>query len=115
MSYDLEVAVKVDGTELFAQIATPEYKSPTYNLREMFVACMGWNYSQHKYYKCSDVILNIEQGIRELATNRKEYEKYNPPNGWGSIESARKALESLRVCIYETAEYIPIEHLYMRW
>lgn len=31
MSYDLRIAVKVDGCDKFAQIAEPEYSSPTYN------------------------------------------------------------------------------------
>ncbi len=115
MSYDLEIAVKVDGTDLYAMIDRPEYYSPTYNLRDMFVACMDWDYSQHVYYKCSEVINSIERGIRELRTHRDVYEQYNPPNGWGTIDTAVRALESLRVCIYENAEVIPIEHLYMRW
>ena len=29
MSYDLRIAVKVDGCDKFAQIAEPEYSSPT--------------------------------------------------------------------------------------
>ena len=41
MSYDLRIAVKVDGCDKFAQIAEPEYRSPTYNLGKMFRACTG--------------------------------------------------------------------------
>lgn len=116
MSYDLEVGVKVAGTDnLYARIAEPEYHSPTYNLGRMFRACTGWDFTQSEWYKCSEVLPKIEHGIRELHTNRKEYEKYNAPNGWGTVDSAIRDLESLRDCIYEQAEYIPIEYLYVRW
>lgn len=115
MSYDIRLAVKVDGTDIFAEIAEPEYSSPTYNLRDMFVACMDWDYSQGEYYKCEEVLQKVERGIRELSTKPNEYKKYNPPNGWGSRKTAIEALESLRKCIYEEAKYIPIEHLYMCW
>ena len=46
MSYDLRIAVKVDGCDKFAGIAEPEYSSPTYNLGKMFRACTGWDYKQ---------------------------------------------------------------------
>ena len=51
MSYDLRIAVKVDGCDKFAQIAEPEYSSPTYNLGKMFRACTGWDYKQGEYYR----------------------------------------------------------------
>ena len=50
MSYDIRLAVKVDGTDIFADIAEPELASPTFNLREMFETCMDWDYSQGVYY-----------------------------------------------------------------
>lgn len=125
MSYDIEIMVKVEGCNRYARIATPEYSHPTYNLREMFVACMNWNYSQSEkdqtgeyqtcYYPCEFVIQKIENGLKELHTNRMVYKKYNPPNGWGCISSAIEVLESLRACIYECAEEIPLNCLYMKW
>ena len=115
MSYDLRIAVKIEGLDQFADIATPEYDSPTYNLRDMFVACMDWNYTQGEYYPCKDVLPRVEKGITELRTKPNQYNRYNSPNGWGTREGAIKALESLRTCILEEAEYIPIEHLWMCW
>lgn len=126
MSYDIEICVKVEGcSNIYAKIAEPEHNSPTYNLGRMFRACMDWDYSQSAedrngerktcYYPCDFVIDRVERGIRELRINRKEYEQYNPENGWGDIDAAIKALESLRECIYEQAEEIPLECLYMRW
>jgi len=115
VSYDIRINVKVEGIDKYVAIATPEYDSPTYNLGEMFRACMNWDYNQSEYYKCSEIIGNIERGINELTYNRKEYEKYNPSNGWGDLDEALKVLKYLRKCIYEEAERIPIEHLYMSW
>ena len=115
MSYDLAIAVKIDGTELFKDVEYPIYDSPTYNLGTMFRKATGWDFKQGKYYKCSEVIENIEQGIRELRMYPEKYKKYEAENGWGTIKSAIRDLESLRDCIYETAEDIPIKHLWVTW
>ena len=115
MSYDLRISVKVEGIDKYIGIATPEHDSPTYNLSEMFRACMSWDYEQGKHYRCSEVIDNIKQGIDELKYNRKEYEQYNPPNGWGDLDGALETLISIKKCIYEEAKWIPIEHLYLSW
>lgn len=116
MSYDLRIAVKVDGTDIMAEIATPEYYShPTYNLGQMFRACTGWDYKQGEYYRCSDVIDLINHGITELSVHRDEYKQYEPENGYGTVSSALTALRSLRDCIYDTSDRIPIDHLWVAW
>ena len=115
MSYDLRVSVKVEGCDEYADIGHPEYDHPTYNLRDMFEACMDWDYSQGEYYPCSEYIGRLERGITELKFHRENYAKYNPSNGWGSIDSALEALESWWSCIQEQAEIIPMDCLYIRW
>ncbi len=125
MSYDISIRVKAEGCDKYPVIAYPEHDQPTYNLGKMFRACMDWDYSQseigkdgkyHKcYYKCDFVIKKVERGIKELTENRKEYEKYNPENGWGDLDGALRVLKSLRECIYEQAEEIPLDCLYMSW
>ena len=121
MSYDIRFGVKVaDADGLIAVVGEPEYDSPTYNLRDMFVACMDWNYKQGEWYKVTDVIPKIERGIHELRFNAKEYEKYNPENGWGDLSSALRCLENWLEEIYRYQsgwywEDIPIEHLWFRW
>ena len=104
MSYDLRIAVKVEGAEKgneFAVIAEPEIHSPTYNLGEMFRRCTGWDFNQGEFYKVSEVYGNIERGIINLREYEAEFEKYNSPNGWGTTVSALRALESLKQCINE--------------
>lgn len=131
MSYDIALHVKVAGcADTYAMIAEPEYPSPTYNIGTMLRACMNWKFHQSEkndegewvtvYYPCDFVIDKVERGLRELRTNKKEYEQYDTPNGWGNngwgnISTAVRTLESLRQCIYEQAEDIPLECLYMRW
>lgn len=116
MSYDLRFSVKVaDTDDLFVTFETPEYDTPTYNLGQMFRACTGWDYNQGERYLVSDVIDKIEHGIKELHTKRKEYEKYNSPNGWGTIDGAIESLESLRDKAYEIAEDIPMDKFYVSW
>lgn len=117
MSYDISIKVKVQDIDRYVTIATPEYDSPTYNLRAMFVHCMEWDYEQGKLYKCNKVIEYVENGIKNLVNYTDNYKKYNPSNGWGTLEDAVETLISLRKCIYETQENynIPIENLYMSW
>jgi hypothetical protein len=125
MSYDLRIYVKIDGCNKHMQIAYPELDHPTYNYGKMFRKCMDWDYSQGEkdengdyhtcYYRCDEILPKIEHGIKELTNNHVEYEQYSPENGWGTLDGAIRVLESLRDCIYEQAEEIPLECLYMSW
>lgn len=115
MSFDLRICVKVEGYGGFVVISCPELDSPTYNLNTMFEKCMGWDFEQGEYYKCTEVIKYVDIGINELTFNREKYEQYNPPNGWGDLDGALEVLRSLKQCILETKDRIPIEYLYMAW
>lgn len=126
MSYDLRIAVKVEGAENgneFAIIAEPERNNPTYNLGEMFRACTGWDFEQSKFYKVSDVYQNIIRGIVNLTEHEERFEKYNSPNGWGTTQSALAALKSLKECIDDIENpnswsgwnTFPKELLYVAW
>lgn len=126
MSYDLRIAVKVEGAEKgneYAVIAEPELNSPTYNLGEMFRACTGWDFDQGEFYKVSEVYQNIVRGIVNLTEHEDEFEKYNSPNGWGTTQSALAALKSLKECIDDIEDpngwggwnTFPKELLYVAW
>lgn len=123
MSYDIRIGVMVqDSGGLIVEVGRPEYDSPTYNLRDMFVACMDWNYKQGEWYKVTDVLPKIERGERELKFNKRAYTKYNPSNGWGNTESALECIESILDCIehfidgeYYICESIPSEYLWFKW
>lgn len=122
MSYDIRFGVKVEGMNGYiAVIDEPEYDSPTYNLRDMFVACMDWDYEQGVWYNCAEVLPIIKHGQEELTFHPNKYTKYNAPNGWGTVDSAKKCLDSLVQKIGEIVSgdwswnEIPLEHLWMRW
>ncbi len=113
MSYEVEIAVKVEGCGKYAKIDSPAFRDPTYNLRDMFVACMNWDYKQGEYYKCSEVFPKIENGLNRLYF--EDFSKYDAPNGWGTTLTAKDFLNGLRRCILENAEEIPMDCLYMKW
>lgn len=115
MSYDITLSVKAEGTNQYVRFAEPEFNNPTYNLGDMFRACMDWDYEQGIYYPCDKVIRYIERGIKELKENRGKYEIYNPENGWGDLDQALDCLKTWRAFIYEQAENIPIEAIYFQW
>ena len=121
MSYDIRFGVKVAGAadDVYAVIGEPEYSSPTYNNREIFVKSMDWDYKQGEWYPMTDVLPKIERGIHELRFHPEKYRGLEPDNGWGGIGSALKALESI-VGWFSSWDRgwnadIPIECIYMSW
>ena len=124
MSYDLRLAVKVEGgNNLYAIIATPEHDSPTYNIGEMLRKCTGWDFKQREWYNVAEVLPLIRHGISELKSHESEYKQYNASNGWGTTETALTVLESLEECIMDNAKdgsgwsenQIPLELMYVSW
>ena len=122
MSYDVRIGVKVEGMNGYiAVIDEPKCSSPTYNLREMFVACMGWDYTQGEWYNLTEVFPKFRRGQEELMIHPQKYKKYNSKNGWGSVSSALEFLNSFVEKIGEIVSgdgswnEIPLEHLWMRW
>lgn len=115
MSYSIGIYVKVEGCSKYALIAEPFYSSPTYNLGKLFRACMDWNFKSSEYYRCDYVMGRIDKGIKEIAYNSDEYTELLPSNGWGTMSSALNSLDSIRECILEQSEDIPLECMYMRW
>lgn len=97
MSYDIRFGVKVAGApdDCYAVIGNPEHDSPTYNLRSMFVKAMDWEYEQGVWYPVTEVLPKVQHGIEELTLHSKDYKKYEPSNGWGTIGSAILSLESI--------------------
>lgn len=114
ISYDIGIYLKAedDGFEL---VDEPELSSPTYNLRDMFVACMDWNYEQHTFYPAKFVLEKLIKGIEELSFHHARYERYDPSNGWGDIDGALEALKLSRDSIINNARHYSIEKLYYRW
>ena len=126
MSYDIRFGVKVAGApdDCFAVIGNPERDSPTYNLREMFVKSMNWDYDQDEWYPIKDVLPKVQRGITALEQHPDEYKAYEPDNGWGTIGGAIECLQSI-VDYFDPENWcgfvgswnadIPLNCIYMRW
>ena len=122
MSYDVRFGVETKMSdrwgEHFAVVHTPEYDSPTYNYYDLFRACMGWDYEHGVWYPMADVLPYIERGIHELSFNREKYRKYEPKNGWGSLDGALKCLRNWQAELgdpYGVTYEWPLETLWFRW
>ena len=122
MSYDIRFGVKVEGAkDVYAIIGRPEYDSPTYNNREIFVHSMDWDYKQGEWYPMNEALPKVERGIHELKFNQSKYLKYEPDNGWGTVSSALESLQSIYKWFDPSDwdrgwdEEIPLECIYMRW
>lgn len=115
MSYCIGVYVKVEGCGKYVQVTYPTYYNPTYNLGKLFRACMDWQFKSSEYYRCDYVIEYVEKGIKELECNPLAYTELLPSNGWGTMEGALETLKSIRECILEENENIPLDCMYMKW
>lgn len=98
MSYDIRWCVKTvcpnrEG-ECFAVVKEPSLSSPTYNYHRMFVALMDWDYDQGEYYHMPEVLERLKTGLGRIKADPEAYRKYEPDNKWGTVEGARKCLES---------------------
>ena len=102
MSYDLELCVKTENGNFVLTRIQPEYANPTYNLGKMFRESTGWNFEQGKEYRVDKVLDQILKGINEPTYLPGKYKKYEPDNGWGSVEDALKALLSLARAIEDS-------------
>lgn len=118
MSYDIEICAKVEGADMYVRVYEPTYCNPTYNLRDMFVACMDWNYQQGRLYPLLEAIPKIIHGYREITEHPERYYRYNSPNGWGTVENARECLKNWKDEIVDGLRDnvdVPAEYLYWRW
>lgn len=63
----------------------------THNLNNMAKAVglydVLWNPEESGITVASQMILPLEEGIKELEASPDKYKAYNPPNGWGSYEN----------------------------
>lgn len=122
MSYDIRFGVETlhanNFGEHFAIIDRPQLDSPTYNLGKMFRACMDWDFEVGIWYPYEVFMPAIERGIHELIVNEDCYIRYNPANGWGSLENAREVLKSCYDTItddFGMQAFWPIKYVWMKW
>lgn len=125
MSYDIRWCVETvrannDGDK-HVVVHIPEYDSPTYNYRKMFVACMDWDYKQGEYYPMAEVLPKLRHGLAQLTKHPEKYRQYEPENGWGTLDGAIRCIESWIDELTNEADwdgvchYWPISALWWRW
>jgi hypothetical protein len=73
----------------------------TYNLSKMYYKCIdkekGFKYLHGM--SCKKALPIINEAIKDLVNNKKDYEELNPKNGWGSYEGLLQILREMRkVC-----------------
>lgn len=85
MSYDVCFMVKVEGKDKWVEVGDCD-ANITWNLRDMIVASTGLEWkNEENNGLCKDVIPAIKKGYDELQMYPDKYEKYEAPNGWGTI------------------------------
>ena len=122
MSYDIRFGVKVVGApdDVFAVIGRPDFDNPTYNIKEIFVKSMDWDYQQGEWYSMVEVLPKVQRGIHELIVHGKDYKKYEDDKGWGTVSTALDTLQSIQAWFADDFYShwdtdIPLECIYMRW
>ena len=87
MIYDISFKVKVDGLDKYIEIGNCK-ANITWNVRDIIVLSTGleWRNGENNGL-CTYVIPYIEKGLFELLRNKKEYKKYESPNGWGTVNT----------------------------
>ena len=67
----------------------------TYNVSPMYGKAMGLTISDLNGKKCKEVIPILKKGIKEMTNNPKVYKLMNPPNRWGSYDTAISFLKRI--------------------
>lgn len=107
MSYDITFKVKVEGTDIYVPVGNCD-ANITWNVREIITKSTGlpWK-NEANNGLCKDVIPAIMAGLTELEMNGEEYEQYEDPNGWGTVDSAKCFFRMVLEAWRELEEYAP--------
>ncbi len=97
MSYDISITA-LRETEVFET-------NYTYNVSAMFIKALGGDGINDMHgKKCSDCIVLLETGIKDMQDNPKEYAMLNPSNGWGDSDGAQRVLIDLMASCIENPD-----------
>jgi len=82
-----------------------EVGNHTYNVSPMYSKAMGITISDLDGKKCNEVLPLLRKGRREMIDNPEIYKKMNPPNGWGSYETAVLFLGDIIIACEKHKDY----------
>lgn len=86
MSYDIDFKVKVEGIDQYVSVGSCP-ANITWNVIEIITRSTGLPWLNEKNNGlCSEVIPMINKGYWELINNPEKYKKYEPPNGYGTVD-----------------------------
>lgn len=77
----------------------------TYNVSPMYSKAMGITISDLDGKKCNEVLPLLIKGRQEMIDNPEIYKKMNPPNGWGSYETAVLFLGDIIIACEKHKDY----------
>jgi hypothetical protein len=94
MSWWIGVEAVVDTGHSVEQSLELYDRNVTYNLSPMFYKAFDLEDGIRGLDKmlCSEAAPHIEEAIRRMTTDKDEYVKLNPENGWGTYDGAMEFL-----------------------
>lgn len=112
MSYNIAFKVKVEGIDRYIEVGDCS-ANVTWNLRKMIEAATSLPWlNEENNGLCVDVIPAIMHGYKELLMHPEKYEKYESPNGWGTVEGCKNFFEQIiedwEEFSYEYPDLVPI-------
>lgn len=85
MSYDITLEIDTGG-EFLAEVC--EVGNHTYNTSQMFFKALGIGLTELSGRNAGETIELLERAVKHMEENADEYTPLNPPNGWGSYDTA---------------------------
>ena len=98
MSWDINIKAKREVSIYEANI--------TYNLADMYYKCLDKELGLKIFnnMSCKKAIPILQKAIKDLIKNKKEYEKLNPENGWGSYDLLLRTFKEILKCCEENLD-----------
>lgn len=95
MSYDISFKAKLEGIDRYIPICVCD-ANITWNVREIITRSTGlpWE-NEANNGLCIDIIPKIEKGYWELVRNPEKYLKYEPSNGYGTVEGTKQFFKEI--------------------
>ncbi len=109
MGYSVRFEAKLEGAEQWVPVG--ESINHTSNTGNMIQEVCGLRPPSWDGKKCSELLPFIDKGIKQLRSNRQEYRKFEPSNGWGTVETTIVFLDAIRtVCEEYPSAVVRVEY-----
>ena len=99
MSYSVRFEAKLEGAEQWIPVGN-QFIIYSSDADDVVRAVCDSTPDSWREKKCSDLLPFIDKGIKQLRSHREEYRKFEPSNGWGTVETTIIFLDAIR-CVCE--------------